>query len=177
MSYAVTPGLEEYPQIRIEMVNFHDLNHLEISFQVRTVPGQTDDTIRADLQRLVQKMQQEDPQVDVEINWPSWPSRPAGNTPTSHRLVQSFTHWHKFVTGNVPDVGPRARLGAAADASHVAGSLRIPTILYGPGGGLTDLNHFRRLMRREVEADERIRIDDIVVAAKTYALATAELCC
>jgi len=176
MRYRTTPGLEEYPQIRLEMITFHGLDHLEISFQVRTVPGQTDDTIRADLGRLVQTLKAKDPRFRMDINWPSWPSRPAGNTLVSNPLVQSFARSHEFVTRKPPDVGPRGRMGAAADASHVVGHLNIPTILYGPGGGMTDLEHGRDVLNGEVEPDERIRIDDIVVAAKVYALSAAELC-
>ncbi len=176
MTFHKTPGLEDYPQIRMEMVTFHDLDRLEISFQIRTVPGQTDETIRADLQRLVQRLKQEDPHFTADIDWPSWPSRPPGNTAASNPLVQSFAKWHTFVAGEPTDVGPRGRLGAAADASHIVGHLDTPTILYGPGGGMTDLEHGRKVLRGEADPDERIRIDDIVVAAKVYALGAAELC-
>ena len=176
MTFAVTPGLEGYPQIRIEMIHFHRLTHLELSFQVRIVPGQTDDTIRADLERLIRREQQVDPHFRVDVEWPSWLTRPAGHTPSSNPLVQTFARWHEFVAGEPPDVGTGGRLGAAADASHIVGHLNIPTILYGPGGGMTDLENDRRVVLGEVEPDERVRIDDIVTAAKVYALSAADLC-
>jgi acetylornithine deacetylase/succinyl-diaminopimelate desuccinylase-like protein len=175
MTHSVTPGLEDYPQMRMETITFHAMSDLEISFQIRTVPGQTDDTIRTDLERVMRELKATDPEFQAEIRWPSWLTRPAGNTPVSDPLVQACVRAHTYVAGAAPDLGPKGRIGAAADASHVVGQLHIPTILYGPGGGDSDLEHEAAALAHEVEPDERIRIDDIVIAAKVYALTAAQL--
>jgi acetylornithine deacetylase len=175
MSYVRKPGLESYPQHRLETITFHGLDHLEFNFQIRIVPGQTDETIRADLDRLIRRLQQDDPHFQARAVWPFQPTRPAGDTPLDSPLVKVFSDAQQSVTDTPADVSSKGRLGAAADGSLVFGA-GIPTILYGPGGGQTDLDHLRAVWNREVEPDERIRIDDIVVASKVYALAAAELC-
>ncbi|MGQ0568955.1 MAG: M20 family metallopeptidase [Armatimonadota bacterium] len=175
LTFTRKPGLEDYPQHRVETITFRGLDHLEFNFQLRLVPGQNDETIRADLQRLVKKLQAEDPHFRAEVVWPFQPTRPAGNTPFDSPLVEAFAAAQTHVTGRPADVSAKGRLGAAADGSLVFGA-GIPTILYGPGGGMTDLEHARAVWNKQVEPDERIRIDDIVVAATVFALATAELC-
>ena len=176
-----SPGLQGYPQFRIENATFRPgtshgfgaLDDLKITLRIHTVPGQTNETIRADLERLFQKLRERDPSFRVDINWPSWPpNKPAVHVTASDPLVQSFARWHEFVTGAPASVGSRGRLGAGADASHVAGRLKIPTIQYGPGNWVLDFLG----PTGELEPEERVKIEDIVVASKVCALAAAELC-
>lgn len=174
-TFTPKPGLERYPQHRVETITFRGLDHLEFNFQIRTVPGQTDETIRADLARLIRQLQAQDPFFYAEVDWPYQPSRPAGDTPFDSPVVKACAEAHAHVTGLPADVSPTGRIGAAADASFVYAA-GIPTVLYGPGGGTSDLEHGRRVWNKEVEPDERIRIDDIVTCAKSYALAAARLC-
>ena len=184
MTYEVTKEMEAFPQIRFETVKLHHSPaartvtsrpcHMEFSFQVRTVPGQTDDTIRADLERLVSKLQLEDPNLNAEIAWPSFPARPAVNTPFDSPLVKVFASTYEDLVDDPPlDLSVKARLGSSADGSHTF-AVGIPTILLGPGGGprayVTDKEYPR------TDRDERILIDDIVNCAKVFAIGAARLC-
>lgn len=176
LSFQSTPGLERYPQIRIERVTFHRPDYVELTVQVRTVPGQTDGTIRQDLERLVIRLQIEDPHFAAEIEWPTLKSWPPVDVPVTDPLVQALVRSHRLVTGEEPDVGPSSRLGAAADASHVVEHLGVPAVLYGPGGGNSDLDWARKVAFGELEPDERIRASEILTAAKVYVAAIVNLC-
>ena len=149
-------------------------SHIELGFQVRTVPGQTAETIKADLKRLVKKLQMEDPHFEAEIDWPRWPTRPAVNTPYDSPLVKTFASAHKDLIDDPPlDVSAKGRLGSAADGSHTFG-VGIPTILLGPSGGPRDVYLEEKYPR--TDKDERILIDDIVNCAKVFAISATRLC-
>jgi hypothetical protein len=51
----------------------------------------------------------------------------------------------------------------------------MQAVAYGPGGGLSDLEHQRKSMLGEVPPDERIPVRELIVAARTSALATIDL--
>lgn len=169
------PHLPGYPQHRFEMIEFRGLDHLVVSIQIRTVPGMTDDSVRGDLETVVARLNVADPSFRAELEWPSWQTRPAVDTPLDSPAVQSLARWHQYVVGTKPDVGHLGRSGAAADGSHTFAA-GIPTVLYGPGGGQTDLEREWRALTGEIPREERIAITDLVSAARVYALTATELC-
>jgi acetylornithine deacetylase len=184
MTFEVMKELELFPQFRYEVLKLHQPpaarggsalpSHIELGFQVRTVPGQTAETIKADLKRLVKKLQMEDPHFEAEIDWPRWPTRPAVNTPYDSPLVKTFASAHKDLIDDPPlDVSAKGRLGSAADGSHTFG-VGIPTILLGPGGGPRDVYLEEKYPR--TDKDERILIDDIVNCANVFAISATRLC-
>jgi acetylornithine deacetylase/succinyl-diaminopimelate desuccinylase-like protein len=75
--------------------------------------------------------------------------------------------WHEHVTGKPPEVSAKPRIGAVGDG-NLYGATGIPTILYGPG----DIDIFEQWPT----PNERVLIEDIVVAAKTMALTAVEMC-
>jgi acetylornithine deacetylase/succinyl-diaminopimelate desuccinylase-like protein len=125
---------------------------------MRAVPGQTEETVRADLLELMGGLDLEEDGFTYEVIVPAasdalgYPAMPA--TAPEHPLVQALVSSHAEVVGVEPPVGAGDRIGLAADSGHLklAG---IPTVEYGPG------SHPVWPM-----VDERIRIKDIVVATQ-----------
>lgn len=175
LTFRPHPDLPGYPQHRFEMIEFRGLGHLTVSIQIRTVPGMTDETVRRDLERVITSLQAADPHFRAELEWPSWETRPAVDTPFDSPAVQSLARWHEYVVGAKPDVGYLGRSGAAADGSHTFGA-GIPTVLYGPGGGQTDLEREWSALTGAIPREERIATGDLVSAARVYALTAADLC-
>ncbi len=65
----------------------------------------------------------------------------------------------------LPRDGGLGRLGAAADASHVV-EAGIETILYGPGGGISDREYRLKGHLKQGPPDERISLKDIITTQK-----------
>ena len=182
MTYHAHPDLPGYPQFRVERIEFHGIYHLSLELQIRTVPGMTNETIRADLERLIVPITALHPYMRAELEWPSGPTtRIAVVNPQDHPLGKSLARWHGSVTGSIGVIGSRGRIGDAADGSHTAAA-GIDTFIYGPGGGTTDLEYQRAVHLRTLSGgadtgpDERIAIDDLVSAAKVYALTAMDIC-
>jgi len=176
MTFERHPDLEDYPQIRMEFVEFHGIHHLSVEFQIRSVPGMTDSGIKADLERMLAEFKEQFPYLETEVEWPSrGVSRPAVSNDRNHPVVQSLARWHEKVTGSSGVIGSKGRIGASADGSHTAAA-GIDTVLYGPGGGTTDMDYRYRGHEGTGPPDERIALDDIVTTAKVFALTAADLC-
>src|SRR5690606_5715716 len=95
-------------------------------------------------------------------------------TPIDHPLVTALAKWQTKYSGRPADVGPNGRYGGYGDASVLAAA-GIPSVAYGPGGGMTDLDHTLAAMEGKVPPDERIAVADIITAARTCTAATIEL--
>lgn len=161
LTYEKCPELPGYPQYRFEEFHFNGLNKVALNIQVRTVPGQTDEMIKSDLERVCEYFHKQDPTFEYEVTWPVWESRPAGFTSPNSPLVQALKASHIEVVGGEPDISHLGRSGAAADGSltHGAG---ITTVLYGPGGGETDKEYTLAQWEGRMPKDERIALKDLV---------------
>lgn len=175
MTFTPDEGLPSYPQYRVEKIETISQMHVIVSFQIRTVPGQTEETLRADLQHLLDALRAEDPAREMELEFPTAPVRPAVSVPDTHPLVEAIAASHEGVTENRAEVSARGRLGAAADASLLAAA-GITTVLYGPGGGDSDVEYQRAVHEGRLPPDERISIQSIVDAARAYTVTAIRLC-
>jgi acetylornithine deacetylase/succinyl-diaminopimelate desuccinylase-like protein len=174
MTFQDNPGLPGYPQYRIERIETRSQMHVDVDFQIRVVPGQTEQSLREDLQRLLDTLRAADPHFDAELQFPTAQIRSAVDLPDDDPLVTALSLAHKHVTGTDADVSASGRLGAAADAS-VLMEHGIKTVIYGPGGGMSDVAYQQAVHEGRVPPDERISIPSIVTAANVYALAAASL--
>jgi acetylornithine deacetylase/succinyl-diaminopimelate desuccinylase-like protein len=175
MTFEPTPELPGYPQHRFEEFHFGGLGNLAFNFQVRTVRGQTDETLKRDVERLIAELHAEDPTFQYEVEWPLWESRPPVLTPKESPLVQSIASSHEDVVGQQPDISAKGRSGAAADGSLTA-KAGIQTVLYGPGGGETDKEYGLGQWTGKLPKDERILLDDLVNCTSVYFQAAQRLC-
>ena len=138
-----------------------------ITVDIRIVPGQSPESVRRDLSRLLSRLRENDPDLNVELEMLS-PEEHAYMPPfevsRNSYIVQSARRAHLEVFGEEPQVGglsPQKYCGS--DAAHLAAA-GIPGILYGPGG--------KYLSR----PDERVELAAIYSAARVYALVAAEAC-
>src|SRR2546428_686670 len=144
----------------------------EMIFQLRTVPGQTLETVRADVQRLLADIKKDHPAFDAETTIPAngmedgWFQDPMEVKP-DHPLVTSLAEGQRLATGAPAVVGGWGRLGNVGDG-NILMSHGIPTVQYGAG----DI----RIYTDMPKPDERVPLRDLVTAAKAIAYATHRLC-
>src|SRR5712692_3937824 len=137
----------------------------EMIFQIRTVPGQTLETVRADVQRLLDGIKKDHPAFDAEMTIPAngmedgWFQDPM-EVPRDHPLVVALAEGQRLATGAAPVVGGWGRLGNVGDG-NILRSAGIPTVQYGAG----DI----RIYKEWPTPDERVRLTDLVAAAKAIA--------
>lgn len=139
-------------------------DYCEMIVDLRIVPGQSPETVMADLRRLMDRLRAEDPdlRVDVElvkehIYFPPF------EVPLDSPVVATMAAAHREVFGQAPQVGalaPTKYAGADSAHMHAAG---IPGVMYGPGGKFLSV------------PDERVEVENIVKASQVYALAVSRV--
>jgi acetylornithine deacetylase/succinyl-diaminopimelate desuccinylase-like protein len=144
----------------------------EMIFQVRTVPGQTLASVRADLLRLLEGIQAQHPAFDYELEIPAngprdtWFQDPCA-LPADDPIVEALAAGHALAAGEAPFIGGFGRLGNVGDGNILAAA-GIPNVQYGPG----DI----RIYREWPTPDERVRLADLETAARAVAYAACRLC-
>ena len=144
----------------------------EMIFQIRTVPGQTVESVRADVHRLLESIKKESPTLDYEVTVPApgseegWCQDPM-ETPREHPLVLALAEGHRRASGEEPVIGGWGRLGNVGDG-NILGAAGIPSVQYGAG----DI----RIYQEWPTPDERVKLSDLVIAARAIAYATYRLC-
>src|SRR5947207_6187144 len=144
----------------------------EMIFQLRTVPGQTLETVRAAVQRVLPAIKKVHPAFDAEMTIPAngmedgWFQDPMEVKP-DHRLVTALAEGQRLATGEKAVVGGWGRLGNVGDG-NILMSHGIPTVQYGAG----DI----RIYKEWPTPDERVPLKDLVTAARAVAYATHQLC-
>jgi acetylornithine deacetylase len=128
-------------------------------------PGQTLDGAMHDLQTLLDEFSANDPEFRAELRLVTQDRifMPPFAVDEQARPVSAFASAHREVTGTAPRIGahtPARFFGS--DAAHLAAAGMIG-LLYGPGGQFNTM------------PDERVAIDEMVVAARCYARVIAEL--
>ena len=182
MTFTPHPDLPGFPMHNVDVIHkehYYQPNHTglstrdcELVFQVRTVPGQTAESVRADLERLLDGIAADHPafRYDLELPAPgtesSWRQDPM-EIAKDHPLVVHLAEGHERASGEAPHVGGYGRLGNVGDGNILA-EAGIPSLQYGPG----DI----RIYREWPTPDERVRLDDLVVAARAIAWALPAVC-
>ncbi len=163
-AHTLLPG---FPAMAVRDIEHHQ--HITtLSFDLRIVPGMSEESVRADLLALLEQIRQEDPEFQFELVIPqserhqSMPARAA--TAPDEPLVQALVAAHSEVTGSEPQIGAGHRIGATADTCHFKGA-GITCVEYGPG-----------YIPIWPMIDECIDIGHIVTATQTLALTAAALC-
>lgn len=173
------PGFPTHTFDTIHKEHYYQPNHTGLSsrecemiFQIRTVPGQTVASVRADLHRMLEALRKEHPALDYEVTIPApgseegWCQDPM-ETPRDHPLVRALAAGHALASGAEAVVGAWGRLGNVGDGNIIQAA-GIPSVQYGAG----DI----RTYKEWPTPDERVRLDDLVIAARAVAHATHRLC-
>lgn len=127
--------------------------------------GQTLESAMADLQRLLDETASDDADFKSELRLVTKDRvfMPPFDGDAQSRPAQAFAAAHYDVTGQAAKIGahtPAKFFGS--DAAHLA-QAGMTGLLYGPGG------------RYNTMPDERVAIDEMVVASRTYARAVCDL--
>lgn len=161
------PLLPGFPAMAVRNIE-HFQDATTLMFDLRIVPGMSEESVREDMTRLLDDIAATDPTFRYELiipqsaQQPNMPAREA--TPVDTPLVASLIASHTRVTGQPPVVGAGHRIGATADTCHFKG-VGISCVEYGPG-----------FIPIWPMVDERIAVDQIVTATRVLALTAAELC-
>lgn len=167
MTFEPCIDLPGYPRLAVRKITSGQ-DDCALFFDVRTVPGQTDESVYNDLTKLVHQLEPTLSGIQVEVvipaslETPNFPALPALSR--DHRLPRAVSQAHTRLHGQPPQVGAGDRIGLASDASHLKAA-GIATVEYGPG------KHPVWPM-----VDERIRTEDIRLAAQVLAETIVLLC-
>ena len=127
---------------------------------IRISPGMTQQSLMYDFERYLDTLRARDPQLQVAVSQIVYqrPYRIESDAPIVRTLVDAACQ----VSGRMPTIADG--LPASAYVTDSPDFMRngIPTVVYGPGDW-------------KVEPDERIRIDDMLTAARVYALTAARI--
>jgi acetylornithine deacetylase len=138
-----------------------------IKFSARYGPGQTPETVLADLRTLVERLAADDGDfvADVRLNESGQrmlmgPFEVAPDTD----ILQALIDAHREVTGTAPKVGAVAPYKFyGTDAVHLSRAGMVG-LVYGPGGKYNTM------------PDERVELRDLFAAARVYARVIVETC-
>jgi len=172
LTYQPHPDLSDFPTHRIDGIESYGYQHQAVSIYFRTVPGQTEESVRRDLERVLDNISSKDPNFQARVEMQVHGL--AMDTPYDAPIVATLSHFHQQVTGQEPLVGPEGRYGNYGDGSLLSAA-GISTCIYGPGG--RDLDYSYRVMKGELPPDEQISISQLLVAARVMTLTAVELCC
>src|SRR5438132_1120066 len=145
----------------------------ELTLQFRTVPGQTIATIENDLKRLLARIKKDHPAFNCVLEVPARGTEQTWNQlamvcPSDHPLVVALAEGQVLASGRPAEVGAHGRLGNVGAGKIIQEVLGIPAVQYGPG----DI----RVYKEWPTPDERVRLTDLVTAAKAVVHSTLRLC-
>jgi acetylornithine deacetylase len=166
LRYEPHPLLPGFPAMAVRNIE-HFQDTTTLFFDLRIIPGMTEQSVREDMARLLDGFAAEDPTFHYELIVPptseniNMPARDA--TPVDAPVVAELINAHTLVTGSAPVVGAGHRAGATADTCHFKG-VGITCVEYGPG-----------FIPIWPMVDERIEVAQIVTATQALALTAASL--
>jgi acetylornithine deacetylase/succinyl-diaminopimelate desuccinylase-like protein len=182
MRFTAHPDLPGFPMHCIDSIHkehYYHKNYTGLStrecdllLQFRTVPGQTLESVKADLTALLEGIRAERPAFDYELSIPApgtetgWFQAPM-QVAKDHPMVTSLAEGHRLASGEAPHVGGIGRLGNVGDGNIMAAA-GVPSLQYGPG----DI----RIYKEWPTPDERVQLKDLTIAAKAIAHAACRLC-
>jgi acetylornithine deacetylase len=181
LTFEPHPDLPGFPTISIDtMHREHYLykggtgastRECEMTFQIRTVPGQTEETIRSDLERLFDAIKADHPAFNAEIMIPADGEGGRGMDPMfiskDDPMVTALAEGHTAATGKPTMLGAGLRIGNVGDG-NLMDAAGVPSVQYGPG----DI----RIYNEWPAADERVQLSELVTNAKAMAWAAYKVC-
>lgn len=166
LRYEPHPLLPGYPRMAVRNIE-HYQNTTTLMFDLRIIPGMTEESVRGDMTALLDRIKASDSDFDYDLiipqspQQPNMPAQPA--TPEDTPVAQALINSHTAVTGDRPEVGAGHRIGATADTCHFKG-VGITCVEYGPG-----------FIPIWPMVDECIEVQQIVTASQVLALTAANL--
>lgn len=134
---------------------------------IRTVPGQTTDTIKRELRRVLRAFAQRKEIVEPELFF--YVSDPAVVVDEGLPVVQALGEAQRAIMGERP---PSAIRRPGADAVHFT-AYGVPCVQFGPGGRVHPDARSASSMHA---TGEHVLVDDLLTAARIYFAAALDLC-
>lgn len=129
----------------------------EFASDVRTVPGMTEEQVKADVQRFLADAMAADPQLRAELDW--YLMVEATEIDGSNPVVASLISAAESVLGETPKL---SAFPGATDAAYIQNAAGVPCIAsFGPG-----------MLPKAHSPNEAMNVDGAVEAAVIYALAS-----
>nr|WP_228501181.1 M20/M25/M40 family metallo-hydrolase [Nocardioides agariphilus] len=148
-------------------------DYCTILVDVRFLPDQTPQTVYDDIVRSLNRLREDDPSFEFEIEQPPGPryraqrvQMPALQVPESEEIVQTVIRHAREVLGREPTVGLNLPLSYGGDDTCHLWEAGIPCLLYGPGG----------VEPTPELPDHSIEIEEMVRATKVLALTALDVC-
>ena len=163
LTYDRSRALEGLPRIVVGMIEggrspSRTADACLVRGDIRISFGMTQETLKADLQRVIDSVRAHDPGLEAEVRGLVY-QRPFRIDPEAP-IVRTVRRAHADVAGSEAVVSAGLPVaGYVTDSSDLVRA-GIPTVVYGPGDW-------------RVDPDERVRVADLVTATKVYALAAA----
>ena len=141
---------------------------------VRFLPGMTSASVKADIENALDRIKQDDPDFQYEIEMPPHPKHRVFTVvmepfdlPKDEYILETVLRQFRTVTGKDPDeVGTVLPGSYTGDDTCHLWRAGVPCLLYGPGGG----------SESESIPDEFTRISDMEQVAKVLALTALDVC-
>ena len=128
----------------------------EFACDVRTLPGMTEETVKADLGRFLADAMADDPELRAELRWHLMV--PAVEIDADHPMVAALVEAGEEVLGTAPELDA---FPGATDAPYFQLGAGIPTVAaFGPG-----------MLPRAHSPNEYMDADGAALSASVYALA------
>lgn len=165
LTFEPNPDFPTFPMFLYGGID-SNTRRINLSVNVRIVPGQTADSVERDLVAVGEAVTAGDPRTRINVQI-AQPVRYPHEIALDHPLVESLIASHTTVRGEAPVTGLQPRIGAVADSYFFIEAGLTDTTIYGPGTTGPDYPDC---------PDERIAIKDLVDCARTYALTAARVC-
>ncbi len=173
LNFRAHPNFPSLPTLNVGTVRGGELPSMlaaqcEAEVDVRTVPGMTPESVKADIEAVIARLSAADPQLAARVELftpPKFVQERPFHVSADEPIVRTVAAAHARLTGHPPQVGtlfPQVFYGT--DSSHLLHA-GIPTAIYGPGK-VEDIH----------VPDEGIAIEDIKTAAAVYLLSALAVC-
>ena len=172
LTHTPHPELADFPMIRYDTIHKdHYGRECDLMFQVRTIPGMTVDTVREDVQRVLDGIN-DLPNLDYTLTVPAnGPDDPYHMEPMEiahdHPLVKALAEGQELASGKPAELGSVERIGNYGDGNVLAAA-GIPSIQYGPG----DI----KVYPEWPAPDERVEVSELMVTARAVAHTALKIC-
>ncbi|RDW69785.1 hypothetical protein BP6252_08805 [Coleophoma cylindrospora] len=131
----------------------------------RYAPGQTQESVMHDLERVIQQTVVKYPGLKYSLNQRPEPTMPAFEVSKHSRIVESVNKAYKAVRGEDQPTGVlRPTCFYGSDAGHLYKSLGMEGIVCGPGG------------RYNTRPDEKVDIPDYLDCIRMFMRVIVEIC-
>ena len=172
LTHTPHPELADFPMIRYDTIHKdHYGRDCALMFQVRTIPGMTLESVRGDVQRVLDGIN-DLPNLDYTLSIPAnGPDDPYFMEPMEiahdHPLVEALAEGQELASGRPARHGSVERIGNYGDGNVLAAA-GIPSIQYGPG----DI----KVYPEWPAPDERVEVSELMVTARAVAHTALRMC-